>query len=969
MPILKCELSFLCSAPKWSSFTACMVIRPKVFAACNTGLWRFTYLVFMFVLISSSVFAEAVLEPVRLFSKDSYLLSTRMQVLEDKTNRLTIDQVASSQFEPSFKSNDQPILNIGISKSTYWLKVSLIYPDAYPNKEEQKQWYLEVGSSQVDKANLYISEYDGVYRVQSSDVRTTYSDRPITHVNSIFPINLTLGQELTLYLKIKKSTSLRIPLVLWTPEGFVRKAGVEEFFYGLFYGGMLILLVYNLFLYVSIRDISYLYYVFYLGNVTIFEMLEMGHGLVHFENVFFVVNREYIVFFIWWMTISAVLFAKSFMHLKATYPELDFSVNIFLAVAVASVLVASFHEVSIAIEWTRIINSIFMTIYIGIVFYVWMKGNVNAKYFFIAWAFNILGFMVFSGVTSTTLPATPLTLAATPMGILLESLFFSFALANRIKSEQSLVIAADEKDMKYMEQYQSAFNHALVGMYKMEVSGRVVSVNPAMADMLGFDDANGLLLHDMSIFNVVFDGGRQQLFEVLEKGGITNNLCFRRCDGKTVWVAHSARTIVDISGKIMHLEGILEDITQTKLKDLAVRGKEKEIARKTIAEASTHAKSEFLANMNHEIRTPLAAIIGFSESLKDENISARDKENAIELVVDSSNILLQLINDILDFSKIEAGKLDVEKIPVNICSVVNDLRDEFEGKAKHKNLSLDVVYRYPIPSDVLSDPTRIYQILSNLCANAIKFTDIGSVVVVVSWDEDINKLKFEVIDSGQGLEKEVREKLFQVFDQADTSSTRQHGGAGLGLAISKRLANIMGGDIEVLSKSGTGSVFTFTVAAKFPPNMMWIRTNDLSAPVHVNQATQIPQLRGVVLLAEDNIVNQKLIEKVLKKTGVDVVVVSDGVKVCDYCDESLPDFLLMDINMPNRNGLEATKYLRRKGYKIPIYALTAETAKGEIDKALDAGCDGFLSKPIDRALLFSALAENILHKHPNERLP
>ena len=265
--------------------------------------------------------------------------------------------------------------------------------------------------------------------------------------------------------------------------------------------------------------------------------------------------------------------------------------------------------------------------------------------------------------------------------------------------------------------------------------------------------------------------------------------------------------------------------------------------------------------------------------------------------------------------------------------------------------------------------------MSNLCANAIKFTDAGSVVLVVSWDEEINKLKFEVIDSGLGVEEEIKEKLFQVFDQADTSSTRQHGGAGLGLAISKRLANIMGGDITVLSKAGTGSVFTLTIGAKFPQNMMWIRINDLSSvPLDqlahgLNKMPNVPQLSGVVLLAEDNIVNQKLIEKVLKKTGVSVVVVSDGVEACDYCDKSLPDFVLMDINMPNCDGLEATKYLRERGYTIPIYALTAETSKEEIDKALDVGCDGFLSKPLDRVLLFSALAENILHKHPNEKSP
>ena len=345
--------------------------------------------------------------------------------------------------------------------------------------------------------------------------------------------------------------------------------------------------------------------------------------------------------------------------------------------------------------------------------------------------------------------------------------------------------------------------------------------------------------------------------------------------------------------------------------------------------------------------------------LKEVNLSDSEKKSATDLVVDNSNILLQLINDILDFSKIEASKLDVEKVAVNVANVVDKVKDDSVAKAEEKELNFNVVYRYPIPSVILGDSMRISQVLSNLCDNAIKFTRKGSVLLVVSWNEERHKLQFEVIDSGSGIRNVDQHKLFQVFDQADTSSTRAHGGSGLGLAISKKLALIMGGDIEVLSEPNRGSAFTFTVGVGLPENVDWMRCADYSPSKKQKKPVAEPRFSGTVLLAEDNIVNQKLIERVLKRVGVDVVVVSDGVEACDYCEENLPDFILMDINMPNRDGLAATQYLRDKGCAVPIYALTAETKRSEINKAIDAGCDGFLSKPLDRKLLFNAMSERL----------
>jgi len=910
-----------------------------------------------------------------------------MYVLEDKTNTLTIDEVSSPSYREFFVANDEETRNFGISTSTYWLRCLVEYPDAYPNINDIQRWYLEVGDTQMDVAELYISEFDGVFSVLSSDVRTSYETRPVRHVNSVFPVDLMLGQKVIFYIKINKVTSIRFPLIMWAESGFVEKVASEEFLYGVLYGGMFILMIYNLFLYISTREISYIYYVSYLLSVSIFMFLELGHGLIHFENLFWKIDREHIVYAIWFSVIFSLLFAKSFMNTKDEHPRIDFVLSGFVIIAFVTLGVNFFVDYNVSAVWNSSFNALLMPIYMGIVFYIYMQGNVNAKYFFIAWIFNVFGFAMLAAATNKVIPMTPFVIAATPVGILMESLVFSFALANRIKNNQFEAVQADKTAMSYMEQYQSVFDRAFSGMYEMTLKGEIVNVNPAMAKIFGFDSIKELLKHNDSVVKIIFDDASRQFIEMLKFDEVSNDLIFKYTDKKrVVWVRHTAKLIVGGTGR-GHIEGSVEDVTQSKLKEMAVLEKDQQILEKKIAEESAQAKSEFLANMNHEIRTPLTAIIGFSESLKDPGMSKGNRDKAVSLVVGSSHVLLNLINDILDFSKIDANKLQVENIPVNVCEVVNKITNDFVAVAESKKLRFDVVFRYPIPSHLLSDPLRIHQVLMNLCSNAVKFTDAGSVMLIVSWDDEINKLKFEIVDSGLGISDQIEENLFQVFNQADTSATRQYGGAGLGLAISKQLAMMMGGDIDVLSKPGVGSVFTFTISGHFPQNMMWIRQDDLS---DLNSGNMIglengkrkskqvsphenPSLIGSVLLAEDNVVNQKLIERVLKKFGLDVIVVSDGVEVCDYCDECcsnnevMPDFVLMDINMPNRDGLEATKYLRNKQYAFPIYALTAETSNEEISKALDAGCDGFLSKPLDRKLLFNALAENLLRKLPESK--
>lgn len=883
-------------------------------------------------------------------------------MLEDETNQLTIDQVRSKRYIERFYSTDMPVLNIGLSDSTFWIKVSLSYPNVAPNIEMLKDWYLEVASTQLDVAELYLPDLDGQYIVQSSDVRTRHKNRSIRHINSVFPITLHLGEEITLFLKLEKSTSMRLPLTLWTPKGFIEKIAIEEFTYGLFYGSMLILLVYNAFLYFSVRDESYLYYVLYLGGVTIFELLEVGHGLIHVEEYFGAIDREYIVFIIWEITLASAYFGKIFMSLKETHPKLNSILNMFLAIAIASFFVSLLFDYKISVNWAASYNSIFMPTYIGVALYLWMNGSENAKYFFLAWIANVIGFLIFTGVTYQILPANALTFSATPVGIIVEAITLSFALANRIKNEQAGRIKSDRDTIEYMARYQSVFNNAREGMYEMTIKGRLLHANPSMVDLFGFETLKDLMKSDLAVANILFENPPQQFYELLEKGGTSSTLRLQNGNKKTVWVAHKAKIIRDVNGRKSHVEGVVHNITQQKLKNIAIIQRETEVNEKKIAEESMRKKGEFLSNMNHEIRTPLTAIIGFSESLTEPNMTATERRDTVNVIVNNSRALLQLINDILDYSKLDADKFYIENVSVETGDIVEGIKSKYTDIAKEKGINFFVVYQYPIPSITLGDPTRILQILENLCSNAIKFTDAGSVTLKIGWNGALGEVKYEVADSGLGINKVDQERLFEVFDQADASSSRRYGGAGLALAVSKKLATLMNGDIVVASELGKGSTFTFTVPAEIPADTIWVRKEKVSKRRDMRRKNHIPRLHGTVLLAEDNVVNQKLIERILCKSGVNVIIASDGIEVCQVCDDILPDFVLMDINMPNRNGLEATRYLRRQEYNVPIYALTAESSKEEIDKTLEAGCNGFLGKPLNKDLLYSAMERHLPKK-------
>lgn len=368
---------------------------------------------------------------------------------------------------------------------------------------------------------------------------------------------------------------------------------------------------------------------------------------------------------------------------------------------------------------------------------------------------------------------------------------------------------------------------------------------------------------------------------------------------------------------------------------------------KLAAEESNKAKSNFLANMSHEIRTPLTAIIGFSEALLDSDQSMTERVEGINTIISSSRHLLHIINEILDLSKIEADKLEVEKIPVSLPGILNDVKSLVALQAAKKALVFDVKCNFPLPESIITDPIRLKQVLINLCSNAIKFTEQGHVSLTVDCDKANQQMSFSVRDTGIGITGEQLGKLFNAFTQADSSITRQYGGTGLGLHLSRQLAEKLGGAIIAESTPGQGSCFTAT-----------INCGDLSAANWINELPEVDNkvlsskienqcFMGKILLAEDNEDNQRLISIFIRRLGADVDIVEHGQQAVDAAMNRTYDLILMDMQMPVMGGLEATAELRSCGYQVPIIALTANAMREDMDKCKAAGCNDFLTKPIE----------------------
>jgi PAS domain S-box-containing protein len=434
-----------------------------------------------------------------------------------------------------------------------------------------------------------------------------------------------------------------------------------------------------------------------------------------------------------------------------------------------------------------------------------------------------------------------------------------------------------------------------------------------------------------------------------------------RDDGRIISAETTAVPVVGPNGELLGYRGATRDVTER------LRAHEEQRIAKEAAQAADRAKSEFLANMSHEIRTPINGIVGMTSLLLDTDLTEEQREFA-QTADTCTQVLLGVINDILDFSKIEAGKLDLESIALDPRSVVNDVVRMLSAAAQNKQIFFVHEIDPDVPPWVCGDPGRIRQILVNLANNAIKFTAKGGVTISVSLDEEDDStttLRFRVTDTGIGIAPDGQAALFEAFTQADASTTRRYGGSGLGLAISKKLAVMMGGRIGVESEFGVGSTFWFTVVFEKQSAVSVENAGEgedvIAREAVVPSPSRLPAtVQGSrILVADDHPVNQTVAVRFLQKMGLVADVVGNGREALRALEQNTYALVLMDLQMPVMDGLEATREIRRCGKwpGLPVIALTASAMQRDRDGCREAGMDGYLTKPLQAGALAEVMAK------------
>lgn len=528
-----------------------------------------------------------------------------------------------------------------------------------------------------------------------------------------------------------------------------------------------------------------------------------------------------------------------------------------------------------------------------------------------------------------------------------------------------------------MKKHSSGYARSLIEasldpLVTISSDGKIMDMNQATADIIGLSKQK---ITDSDFFDYFTEPqeARKVYKEVFARGSVVNSpLTLCHVNGKLTDVLFSGSVFKSSQGKVLGVVIVARDVTDQKkksaelkdAKESAEKANEEAQHAKSVAQAAMHkaedavnAKQQFLSNMSHEIRTPMNAIIGFTKVVLRTELTARQKEylTAIKL---SGDALIVLIDDILDLAKVDSGKMTFEQVPFKMELSIFDMLHLFETKIQEKNLRLEIEYDSNIPKVVLGDPVRLHQIILNLVSNAVKFTSEGIITVsvrLVEEDDQQATVQFSVRDTGIGIAENKIEKIFENFQQATSGTSRLYGGTGLGLAIVKQLVEPQGGKITVESVVSQGSTFSFTLS--------FLKTKG-NATEEIEIQEIDPEFKNIkVLVAEDIPLNQLLMKTILDDFGYEREIASNGKIAIEKLEFAHFDIVLMDLQMPEMNGFQATEHIRKVlKLDIPIIALTADVTTVDLAKCKAVGMNDYIAKPVDERLLYSKIV-NLVKIH------
>ena len=953
----------------------------------------------LMMLVVFCTFRAEAFEPMKLdMNTADATLQNHVNYLEDSKGALSLEDVLQAKVENKFKAAESEIINFGYTQSVYWFSLEL-----QNTGSTSLERLLEIGFPVLDDIQVHLIsnvKADTVYHLGDNK---PFVNRPIQHRNFVIPFELQDSEVLHILIRVQTKDEMRVPLTLWKPLNFWEKNTATVIIQGFYLGLMTAMALYNLFVYFSLRERAYLYYVGFVLSIAGWLAIDVGLAYQYLwpespwwgEKSYPLSIAAFLIF--------ACFFTNELLELKNNAPR-HYRIISLIAYIIGIVVSLQLFLPYTVVAKTLVAITIFafpVTISAGVIRS--RQGSTEARYFSIAWVIFLIFSIPQALLSLSVLPTNNIVLNGLQVGSALLVILFSIALARKFKilQDNNLQIqmqTAKELKTKVEERTKelvSAKNQADAGtkevleqkaiaviarleaeklrrdaelkreqleesrellravldnspavVYMKDLDGRYLLTNRVWCELIGvsFDKAIGAKDNDLlppMIAERLIANDR----EVMSAGHtIQSEEQFLLDDGKEHTYLSYKFPVRNSAGDIFALGGVYTDITELS-------------QAKKLAEEATQSKSDFLANMSHEIRTPMNAIIGMSDLALQTDMN-RKQHNYIQKVNRSAKALLGIINDILDFSKIEAGKLNMENIDFRLEDVFDNLSDLLALKTEEKGLELMFDLPEDLPTALIGDPLRLGQVLINLGNNAAKFTEKGEIIVRVELlekTEDTAKLHFEIRDTGIGMTPDQQSKLFESFSQADTSTTRKYGGTGLGLAISKKLTELMQGEIWVESEKNIGSVFHFTAEFGVQKN----KKSRRHARSHALGGSR-------VLVVDDNANAREILGVMLTGLGLRVDQACSGEEALEQIEKANSNdaykLVIMDWKMPGFDGIETSKAIHSSSQTDNIPTIIMATAYGReevIRAAAGLNISAILTKPITQSSLLDALIQAV----------